>query len=155
MNLTSTNAGGWKDSKMRTYVNDTIYNALPEELREKIIDTTVVSGYGSGDAPNKVSIDKLYLLSTQEVWEQGTSNNIKNDTARELTRQLEYYSNIGVTTTSHSGAIKKYNGSVSFWWLRSAASTSTGTFCSVGSSGVWLYANANVASGVAVAFRIG
>ena len=163
MNLTNTNAGGWKDSKMRTYVNNTIYNALPEKLREKIIDTTVVSGYGSGDAPNKVTTDKVYLLSTKEVWDQGTSNTINHDTARENTRQLDYYQNykntdgsIGVTTSLYSGAIKKYNGNGSSWWLRSARSDSTYGFYYVISNGDWN--NHNLASDtlrVAVAFRIG
>ena len=156
MNLTNTNAGGWKDSKMRTYVNNTIYNALPEKLREKIIDTTVVSGYGYGDAPNKVSMDKLYLLSTGEVWEQGTSNTIDFDTARENTRQLDYYKDVAkVTTTSYSGAIKKYNGSAYYWWLRSAYSGNARNFYSVGTDGAWLNFDADSAYWVAVAFRIG
>ena len=147
---------------MRTYVNNTIYNALPEKLREKIIDTTVVSGYGSGDAPNKVTTDKVYLLSTKEVWDQGTSNTINHDTARENTRQLDYYQNykntdgsIGVTTSLYSGAIKKYNGNESLWWFRSAFSYTASTFCGVDITGDWYHDNAGNALGVAVAFRIG
>ena len=156
MNLENINAGGWKDSKMRTYVNNTIYNALPEKLREKIINTTVVSGYGSGDAPNKVTTDKVYLLSPGEVWEQGTSNTIDFDTARENTRQLDYYKDVAkVTTTSYSGAIKKYNGSASSWWLRSARSTDTGNFYGVSYYGYWYYDGATSTRWVAVAFRIG
>ena len=41
------NVGGWPASSMRTYVNNDIYNALPSDLKSKIIDTTVVSGHGS------------------------------------------------------------------------------------------------------------
>ena len=42
MNSTDTNSGGWPASEMRTYVNNTIYNTLPLELKNVIIDTTVI-----------------------------------------------------------------------------------------------------------------
>ena len=38
-NSTNTNIGGWKDSEMRTYINGTIYNALPSDL-QNVITTT-------------------------------------------------------------------------------------------------------------------
>ena len=107
---------------IRIYVNGTIYNALPSELQNVIATTTVVSGHGdtSGKA-NFTSSDKLYLLSTKEVWgKDGTSNIIINDTAEAETRQLDYYKNNGVTTSNYSGAIKQYSGTNTIWWLRSA-----------------------------------
>lgn len=144
---------------MKTYINNEVYNTLPEELRSVIIPTTVVSGHGltTGET-NFVSEDKIYLLSTAEIWEQGESY----DSARELTRQLDYYKNykntdgsIGVTTSNFKGAIKKYNGSASYWWLRSAISNDPIRFYRVSSDGVWVHSSANIISGVAVAFRIG
>ena len=127
MNSTETNVGGWKDSAMRTYANGAFFNNLPEDLRNVIKATKVVSGHGSGDNNaeredgNWESEDKIYLLSTPEVWEDGTSNQVI-DTAWDKTRQLDYYKNLGVTTSSYSGAIKKYNNSNSSWWLRTACS---------------------------------
>lgn len=44
-----------------------IYNAIPEELRNGIIDTIVVSGHGKSNTENFTSTDKLYLLSTAEI----------------------------------------------------------------------------------------
>ena len=68
MNSTSTNVGGWPATELRAYVNNDIYNALPEILRNAIINTTVVSGHGStAGETNFTSTDKLYLLSTKEV----------------------------------------------------------------------------------------
>ncbi|UKI57439.1 MAG: CalY family protein [Clostridium sp.] len=92
MNNPATNVGGWPATTMRTFVNNDIYNAIPSEIKNAIIDTTVVSGHGktSGEE-NFTSIDKLYLLSTAEVWAQGSSNTIDYDTARDVTRQLDYY----------------------------------------------------------------
>ena len=163
MNSSNTNVGGYPASSMYTYVNNEVYNTLPEGLRNVIIPTTVVSGHGATTGEtNFVSEDKIYLLSTGEVWEQGTSNTINNDTARELTRQLDYYKNyknedgsIGVTTNNYSGAIKKINGNDGYWWLRSASSNGTYGFYSVNIRGGWISASANYAIGVAVAFRIG
>ena len=43
MNDTTTNVGGWPATSMRTFVNTDIYNAIPSEIKNAIINTTVVS----------------------------------------------------------------------------------------------------------------
>ena len=156
MNDTQTNVGGWPATSMRTFVNNDIYNSLPSEIKNAIIDTTVVSGHGktSGET-NFTSTDKLYLLSTAEVWSQGTSNTISQDTARGVTRQLDYYKNLGVTTSNYSGATKKNGTSVSYWWLRVAISYNTYEFLSVYNNGGWNNYYAYTSNGVAPAFRLG
>ena len=155
MNGTATNAGGWPATTMRTFVNNDIYNAIPSEIKNAIIDTTVVSGHGKSDTENFTSTDKLYLLSTAEVWSQGSSNTISTDTARDNTRQLDYYKNLGTSTSNYSGAIKKNGTSASRWWLRAAYSNTAFTFLFVSDSGGWSANNATIASGVAPAFRLG
>ena len=152
MNSTNTNVGGWPATSMRTYVNNDIYNALPSELKNGIIDTTVVSGHGSSDSANFTSTDKLYLLSTKEVW---GSNPGGYDTATAETRQLDYYKAQGVTTSNYGGAIKRYNGSNSYWWLRAAYSTYGNSFYNVTTYGSCYYNLAHNPYGVAPAFRIG
>ncbi len=157
MNSPSTNSGGWPASEMYNFVNNNIYNALPSELKSVIIDTYSVSGHGSGESSNLVSEnDKLYLLSTKEVWgKEGTSRIVKNDSAEAETRQLDYYKNIGVTTDSYSGAVKTYQGIANWWWLRTAYSTFSLSFYSVHPFGDCRYASASNSYGVAPAFRIG
>ena len=151
MNEDGISAGGWEDSLMRSYVNSTILNSFPEDLKDLIIDTKVVSGYDENyDSSNFVTTDKLYLLATGEIWENGEDNIIEADTARNLTRQLDYYSNLGVTTSNYSGAIKDD----SYWWLRSARSNFTGYFYSVYDSGDWDDDVATTTIGVSVAFRL-
>ena len=155
MNSTNTNAGGWPTSAMYNLVNDNIYNSLPEDLKNAIIDTNVVSSHGKNDLNNFKSTDKLYLLATKEVLgKEGTSNQI-NDASDENTRQLDYYESIGVTTNNYSGATKQYQGSNSNWWLRSARSNYSELFYGVASSGPWSSSGANITSGVAPACRIG
>ena len=155
MNDTQTNVGGWPATSMRTYLNNDIYNKLPDEIKNSIIDTTTVSGHGKSDTENFTSTDKLYLLSTVEVWSQGSSNTISTDTARDNTRQLDYYKNLGTSTSNYSGAIKKNGTSASRWWLRAAYSNTAFTFLFVSDSGGWSANNATIASGVAPAFRLG
>ena len=156
---TDTNVGGWNSSLVRTLVNGKIYNALPSDLKKGIINTTVVSGHGEGDKSNFSSTDKLYLLSPIEVWSYDNSDNaIKTDTSRFLTRQLDYYASIGVTTSNYSGAIKKNNPSLNFdwWWLRSAYSKDSHTFFAVKPNGDWFWIGTRSNyTGVSPAFRIG
>ena len=156
MNSSHTYVGGWPATSMRTYVNSDIYNALPSDLKSKIIDTYVVSGHGKNDSANFTSTDKLYLLSTKEVWgKEGTSNVINYDTAEAETRQLDYYKAQGVTTSSYGGAIKQYNGSNDGWWLRAARSDKSNFFYILGAGGYWSQISVNDSYGVAPAFRIG
>ena len=158
MNSTDTNVGGWKDSTMRTYANGAFFNNLPEDLRNVIIETKVVSGHGSTTGEtNFTSTDKIYLLSSHEVWKDGTSNRVSTyDTAWNNTRQLDYYKNLGVTTSNYSGAIKKnINGNASYWWLRAADSNSSYVFLAVIINGSWADNSADNNNGLAPAFRIG
>ena len=156
MNDTNTNVGGWPATSMRTFVNNDIYNAIPSEIKNAIIDTTVVSGHGSTSGEtNFTSTDKLYLLSTAEVWAQGSSNTIEYDTARDVTRQLDYYKNLGTSTSNYSGAIKKNGTSDSYWWLRAAGSYNAHIFLPVTGNGDWTYSSAASTYGVAPAFRLG
>ena len=150
-NMNSTNAGGWPASIMYTFVNNDIYNAIPSEIKNAIIDTTVVSGHGSEDTENFTSTDKLYLLSTAEV----LANGHDYDTARDVTRQLDYYKNLGTSISNTSGAIKKNGNSADYWWLRASLSDSLNSFYIVGNSGNCDFSYGNDTYGVAPAFRIG
>ena len=153
MNDTDTNVGGWLATSMRTFVNNDIYNAIPSELKNAIIDTTVVSGHGSTSGEtNFTSTDKLYLLAPKEIYTNFSSS---YDTANDLTRTLDYYTSIGVTTSSNSGAIKKKGTSAYIWWLRAATSSSTYSFLSVYDNGGWANEPASISRGVAPAFRLG
>ena len=156
MNDTDTNTGGWPASSMYTFVNNEIYNALPSDLRSAIINTTVVSGHGSTSGEtNFTSTDKLYLLAPKEIYSDFPGSYTNYDTAKDLTRTLDYYTNIGVTTSSYSGAIKKNETSAGYWWFRSASSSRNYNFYRVGHSGGYTGDTATTTSGVAPAFRLG
>ena len=159
MNSTGTNVGGWRDSEMRTYANGAFFNSLPEELRNVIKSTKVVSGHGSTTGEtNFTTTDNIYLLSAHEVWEDGTSNQVSSlDTAYNQTRQLDYYADNHVTTSENrSYAIKKnINGNASTWWFHAARSNDIINFLTVSNTGAWTYYAASSTYGLAPAFRIG
>ena len=95
MNDEDTNVGGWPATSMYTFVNNDIYNAIPNEIKNAIIDTFVVSGHGPDDTENFMSIDKLYLLNSPEVLAEAYGSDIsEHDKAENKTRQLDYYNNL-------------------------------------------------------------
>ena len=144
--------GGWPASDMYPFVNQNIYNAIPSEIKNTIIDTTVVSGHGNSGETNFTSTDKLYLLSPKEIY---TDFSDDADTAKNLTRTLDYYKNLGVTTINSSGAGKKNGTYDSYWWLRTATAITGSYFYDVSNNGDWSNYDANYTGGVAPAFRLG
>ena len=153
------NRGGWEYSSIRTYLNNEIYNAFPDELKNIIIDTKVVSGHGSKDTANIVTTDKLYLLSTHEVWEDvdGDENDGISyyDTAYYNTRQLDYYKNLNTNSSSFSGARKRDKVIFNIWWLRSSYYMNEYNYYRVLAGGNTSIGWPTYENGISPAFRIG
>lgn len=118
----NTNKGGWPDTAMRKYLNESFIDLLPIDLKQVIADTDVVSSHGNqSGATNYTSTDKLYLLSTVEIYGVALT-----DTVTE-TRQLDYYTLNQVSSTSSAlskPAIKKFAGTATGYWTRTAVSSS-------------------------------
>ena len=152
MNSSVTNIGGWQGSQLYTYLQGDFYNSLSDDLKNVIIPTRVVSSHGnnSGETNFISQNDKLYLLSTKEMYDSDSF-----DSAASVTRQLDYYSNSNVTPSNNKKyAIKSYNGVSSYYWTRTA--NGVGSFRFVDSNGDFSDYNSNNTSiGYAPAFRIG
>ena len=151
------NVDGWPATSMRTFVNNDIYNAIPSEIKNAIIDTAVVSGHGStSEETNFTSTDKLYLLAPGEIYSDWSTYQYSSyDTAKDLTRTLDYYKNLGTSTSNYSGAIKANGTSAEWWWLRAARSDTNYYFYIVDNNGDWSYIYANSTYKVSPAFRLG
>ena len=152
VNSTNTNVGGWTKSAIRTYISNDIFNALPSDLQNVIITTKVISGHGktSGEK-NFETEDKLYLLTSKEIY--GTKHDY--DTINNETKQLDYYKNLGVSSTNYAEAIKQYNGSANFWWLRSSYSRYTFNTLNVQRDGSCDAGSSDTDRGISPAFRVG
>ena len=151
MNDTSTSEGGWPETGMRTFLNNDIYNLLPDTLKTYIIDTNVITGKNYS-TESYTSTDKIYLLSGEEVW---GNRGIYGDTGVYSSRQLDYYKNIGVTIDNRVGTLKKKGTAASEWWLRSDGGNSS-DFAIIGQDEIPYSITADNSSvGVSPAFRIG
>ena len=171
MNNDATAAGGWPSSALRSYVNGDLYNRLPSDLQNVIINTYVVSGATYGTI---ASTDKLYLLTTRELYSVGwtaQASSVDNLTA---TRQLDYYSCSNVrgsmseyeTPDPNLPVLLKDGGcgdECNYWWLRSANGANDKQFWRVtnyyngiyNSQGHGSVTSASRVCGVSPAFRIG
>ena len=157
MNSTKTSSGGWRDSEMRTYLNNDILNEFPAIVKNAIIDTTVVSG-ATSTGVYFTSVDKLYFLSTHEVLVDVTgsagSNIDVNDVAYDKTRQLDYYALMNNNTSSYAASKKYGNNAPIQWWLRSGWLNANGTFFVINLNGNSDSCSANVGRYISPAFRI-
>ena len=164
-NGTNIVTGGWKDSKLRTYINDTLYNALPSDLKSVIATTNVISGHlSSSSESNFETQDKLYILSLRELFSDFVGDDaLAYDTAVNTTRTLDYYVKMGTTTGNHLATIKYYNSVAANWWLRvpihfpSQELIGIGTspcFFSIGQDGAFSTGLPSASVGVSPAFRI-
>ena len=153
----------WDNAEVRTYLNGNFLKKLPTEVQNLIIYTNTVSNNLGGGTIS--TTDKVYLLSPAEIFDGLTGNDANK------TRQLDFYKNSGVTTTSYENAVKKYNGTNSSWWLRSyykdsytllsnpvlamPVIPSSSPFYYVTSSGNYDHASEGNTYGISPAFRIG
>ena len=174
------NTGGWENSDMRAYLNNGTYSNndpynnetanytstgvlsnMPNDLKNLIANTTVVSAVSDENHPTKETTDKLYLLSTHEVWLDVNENEMGGirhyDSSYYSTRQLDYYVREGTETYYENAtpAIKKYGEDDSSWSMRSTTLYPTNnSFFGVGSAGLWQYSFTWNEQGVSPAFKL-
>lgn len=67
MNSSSTNAGGWDQSEMRTTTMQTLLEQLPSDLQAVIKSVKKKATSGGGSTTIKTSSDKLFLFSEVEI----------------------------------------------------------------------------------------
>ena len=150
--MDSSSVGGWNETALYTYLNNTIYNELPNNLKNSIINTTVVSSPSIISEEHIVSTDKMYLLAPSEIYSDW---NDEYDISKNLTRQLDYYKQKGTSTSSNSSAIKSLGSTNTGWWTRSADHVDAELFFEVFSAGNCASSSVSSSSGVSPAFRIG
>ena len=146
MNSTNTNQGGWGNSEMRSYLNNTIYSTLPSDLKSVIIQKTHMHTRGNQQTTVTSVSDNLWLPTE---WECFGNGNASGDTAN-YNKQYSIFS----TATSR---IKKIVGSTSacIWWLASPILNFSEAFCIVNTDGSVSGVSASSTRGVALCLRIG
>ena len=124
---------------MRTYLRDTIKPLIPETVRNAIVPVSKVqSTYDSAVVVNgQTTTDDVWIPSNHEVF----------------TAETTYESTGAVYSgkfSDNTSLIKNRNGSVGYWWLRSASSA--GSFRYVYSDGSSHSNLANFTYGVTLGF---
>lgn len=144
MNTSSTNAGGWESSKMRTSTIPMLYGKLPGDLQAVITDVYKYTSAGNKSTDITTTVDNLFLFSEVEV--DGTTTAVYADEG-----------SIYPIFSNASSRIKKLSngtGSSNGWWLRSPTTGSTYAFQYVNYNGNVFSNYANFTYGVAFGFCI-
>ena len=150
MNTSDTNSGGWAKTQMRSTVlgaasdptnptANTLLAALPADLRavmKSVTKYTDNTGGGSNSASAvTATTDYLWLLAEFEVFGSRTYANSSEPSSQ---AQYEYFkAGNSKIAYKHSAA-----ETAAAWRLRSPSSTTTATFCAVGSGGGPYFSNA-------------
>ena len=144
MNSTNTNAGGFTGSEMYTYLNTTLYNLFPSELKSAIKAVNKKTSAGSQSTTINTDSMKLFLLSEIEVFGT-TTYSVSGEGA-----QYPVF-------TDAANRIKKLSngsGSANYWWERSPNASNSTTFCYASSSGNANNGNASSTRGVCFGFCV-
>ena len=136
MNSSNTNLGGWGVCNLREALNSTTLEDLENRVQIKEVSKQYISVYNKANSLT-VSDDKLWLLSTCEIWGTTAQKSITTEG-----KHYKFYAMGG-------SAVKK-----SIWWLRSPMSSYNYMFCYVGPDGKASQTNANGSLGVAPGFCI-
>ena len=130
MNSSNTNSGGWNSCQMKSTICPAFKNALPAKLKNNIRAVTKWQNDG-GSTTGQSSSNEIWLLSEKEIF--GSAKQSKY-TANQL--QYDFYK--GVTGWSAAPKIKYKDTKTStavFWWVRSARSSYSSSFCIVYADG--------------------
>ena len=145
MNSSSTNSDGFTGSAMYSWLQNTLFPALPEDLRGYIKAVDKKTSAGSQSSTINTNSMKLFLFSAIE-------NGLRTTTA--------VYKDEGETYpifTDNASRIKKLangSGSAHNWWERSPYATNSASFCNVSSGGGANYNGASYSYGVCFGFCV-
>ena len=131
MNSSSTNAGGWDQSKMRTETMQTLLAQLPSDLRNSIKQVNKKATAGGASTTITTSSDKLFLFSEVEI--DGTTTAGYADEGE----QYEYWKTIkdGTIAADRIKYLSNGGGSANYWWLRSPYVSASTIFRYIASTG--------------------
>ena len=144
-------SGGWKSSGVRSWLNDDLFEELPNEIRTRIVAVDkATNNVGKTDKTSDVNItsDKIWVPSRHEVFGDGQLAvlNAEGD-------QYQVFHDLKVSAEKSSPILQKtYNGEYSSWWLRSPSSKGSEAFIDVYSSGEPNLAPANTNLPIAPCF---
>ena len=149
MNSTNTNVGGWNSSAMRTYLNQSFYATLPDDVTAYIAERTVQYSSGNGGTSLVAATDKIWLPREKEVF-GAVSRSASTEGA--TCSQFPIYA-----TSANRIKTMGVSGAISNWWESSPSifnSSPTARFCFVRTDGSAGDYGASLALGVVPCFQL-
>ena len=144
MNTKATNIGGFTGSAMYAWLRGTLLNSLPSDLKPVLKLVNKKTSAGNKSSTINTNAMKIFLFSEIEVY-----GVIGYSFAGEGS-QYPYF-------TTDAKRIKKMSngaGTAYFWWQRSPFTTTSATFCVVGTTGVTGGGGAATTKAVSFAFCV-
>lgn len=112
-----TDSNDWETSSLRTWMNTTYHDLLPETITDRIIERSIAL------AGNDSCRDRIWAPSEEEVYGSAIwGDDVDPDAPR-------------LFATKASRRLLTIDGDKAFWWLRSACSGGSGGACGVDADG--------------------
>lgn len=152
--------GEWANSSLRDFLNNDIYNSIPEFIRNAIVSvdkTYGVSNTSSNTNVTKTITDKIWIPSVREIYGTSTIENVYNEESgatystseflnktKDRVKYHEYKNEYGIYT----------HDAYAPYWLRSSYISEENQYRTVGANGKLGTSNESNALGVAIGFCI-
>lgn len=144
MNEKYTNEGGWEKSFLRARLNGSFFDEmLPDDLKAAIKPCVKLTGTGGKNPVMGQTVDKLFVLSEQEIFGRKVFSMGGEGHWYDWYRQED----------NPYGKVKQ-NGEADWRWERSPNGGDTTFFCNVVSTGNADYCDAYISFGVAFGFCV-
>ena len=125
MNSSNTNAGGFTGSDMYEWLQGTLLNSLPSDLRAVLKSVNKKTSAGSQSSTINTNAMKIFLFSEVEIF--GSVTYSKSGEGSQYSRFA--------TASSRVKYLSNGSGSANFWWERSPFGSDSVSFCNVSSVG--------------------
>lgn len=147
MNTSNTNVGGFTGSAMYSYLNTTLYNQLPADLRSVIKQVNKKTSAGNMSTTVNADAMRLWLPSLNEVYGSHSYSWCSNNEGSKYS--------IFTNDASRIKNMSNGSGSAGWWWLRSPYLSYSASFCVVyGYGGVGSSSTASGSGGVCLGFCV-
>lgn len=144
MNSSNTNAGGFTGSDMYDWLQGTLLNSLPSDLRAVLKSVNKKTSAGSQSSTINTNAMKIFLFSEIEIF--GSVTYSKSGEGSQYSRFA--------TASSRIKYLSNGSGSANSWWERSPYGSNSSYFCRVSSSGSASYNGAGDSRGVCFGFCV-
>lgn len=144
MNSSNTNAGGFTGSDMYDWLQGTLLNSLPSDLRAVLKSVNKKTSAGSQSSTINTNAMKIFLFSEVEIF--GSVTYSKSGEGSQYSRFA--------TASSRVKYLSNGSGSANNWWERSPYGNNSNSFCPVSSNGSANRDGANNSRGVCFGFCV-